>query len=256
MADSNLMLCPVSDKMKQQFISDEPVILTVRIERIRGCNFKQRRTMVISGDAVYIFNNDKRSSCFEFSAMRAIIRSSASRQVVFVLPQGKDLHFQGVERGTLESLLTILKSRFINVVRNRTLEFYVVPQQNLREFSTDKRRHAFDSMPDESYRATSEEIPAINDENKYLSCVESKQSVETEEPDLINQIIEIKKVKQHNYKKKLLLCNGSEDGSDDADTIEEQKAHVQDLYRGTAILTIENKNDTSSQSIHEQDAAK
>ena len=130
--------------------------------------------MVVSGDAVYIFNKNKLSSFYEFCAITAIIRSSASQEVVFVLPYRKDLHFRGVERETLGDLLTIVKSRFVSIVRNRTLKFYEVPQQSLREFSADKRRYAFDSMPDEQYRVTSEELEPIGVEYETTSFEESK----------------------------------------------------------------------------------
>ena len=68
-----------------------------------------------------------------------------------------------------------MKSRFVNIVRNRTLKFYVVPQQSLREFSADKRRYVFDSMPDEQYRVTSEEMEPTSDvEYGNMSFEESK----------------------------------------------------------------------------------
>ena len=43
-------------------------------------------------------------------------------------------------------------------MRDKTLHIYVVPQENLKEYTSDKRRYAYESLPGEQYRVLEEEF--------------------------------------------------------------------------------------------------
>ena len=63
--------------------------------------------------------------------------------------------------------------RFFNLVADRVLEIYLVPQASLKVFTSDKRKYAYTSMPDEQYRVKQEELRA-----SYKSEEETKRASE------------------------------------------------------------------------------
>ena len=79
------------------------------IEKMTKFDRIQRRTMVVTPTAVYIFRKSQLSSICIFADMSAIIRSSESNQVIFFLPRDKDLRFQGIDADRLNDLYNLVK---------------------------------------------------------------------------------------------------------------------------------------------------
>ena len=91
----------------------------------------QRRTMVVTPTAVYVFRKSKLSSYCVFTDMSAIIRSSLSNQVIFFLPQDKDLRFQGIDTDRLNDLFSMVKMFYYNKV-HKAIQVYVIPEASLK----------------------------------------------------------------------------------------------------------------------------
>ena len=114
--------------------------------------------MVVTPTAGYIFHKGNLRSFFRYRDMSAIIRSSESNQVVFLLPRDKDLRFKGIDTDRLNDLYSIVKLFFFRSVQDRTLRVYVIPKPTLVEYALDKRKYGYDTLPDEQFRVHSEEI--------------------------------------------------------------------------------------------------
>ena len=70
----------------------------------------------------------------------------------------------------------------------------MIPKPNLIEYATDKRKYAYESLPDEQYRAQNEEKPGSETEPTHDQGQEEDEEEEEEEkvdpsePDLHEQI--------------------------------------------------------------------
>ena len=84
--------------MKQQFKSeDEPILMSENVEKLTRFNTVQRRTLVLTGERVYLFHRSNLSRPIKIKSLSAIVKSTMSNQVVLMFPKGKDLRFKGLE---------------------------------------------------------------------------------------------------------------------------------------------------------------
>ena len=95
--------------MKAQFLSNaEFMIFVAEIEKITRFNTAQKRTLVLTNQAVYIFQQGEMNRRNAIKNMKALIRSSSpqksdSSECVLVSPYGKDLRFRGLSEASLSN---------------------------------------------------------------------------------------------------------------------------------------------------------
>ena len=138
----------VTPEMVRQFQDQgEPILFQSNVRKLSRFNIEQKRTLILTGDHIYLFEKNNLNRRHRVTNMSAIIKSTLSTEVVLVFPNAKDLRMIGLTAQQVTELQSVIQLRYVNKCPNKTLEIYGVPQKSLREFSQDNRRYGFVNLP-------------------------------------------------------------------------------------------------------------
>lgn len=94
MVDAGNIITP---EMKAQFNDQgEPVLFQSKVVKLSRFNIEQKRTVVLTGDHIYLFDKNNLNRRHRVTNMSAIIKSTVSSEVVLVFPNAKDLRMIGL----------------------------------------------------------------------------------------------------------------------------------------------------------------
>ena len=82
----------VTSKMMKCFRDhQEPVLMSINVNRISRFNISQAKVFVLTAERIYLFNGNTCSCRHEISSISAIIKSSVTTEFVIVIPYSKDI---------------------------------------------------------------------------------------------------------------------------------------------------------------------
>jgi len=89
----------ISPAMVKQFSNpDEPVLFHCPITKLSRFNFKLSRTLIVTTEHIYVFEDGKLNRKHKITNIGAIIKSTKSTEMVLVFPMAKDLRLNGLEK--------------------------------------------------------------------------------------------------------------------------------------------------------------
>ena len=161
MVEENL----ITEEMEKCFNDpNEPVMFSAKVVKLSRFNIQQARTLVLSGDHIYLFEKNKLNRRHRLTNMAAYIKSTVSNEVVLSFPNAKDLRVKGLTAEQVVMLLSLIQLRYVNKCPEKTLMIFGVPEDNLREFSQDNKKYGFVNLPEDKYRLRNEEMTGTADE--------------------------------------------------------------------------------------------
>ena len=82
----------VTSKMMKCFRDhQEPVLVSINVNRISRFNISQAKVFVLTGENIYLFDGNRCRCREEISSISAIIKSSVTTEFVIVIPCSKDI---------------------------------------------------------------------------------------------------------------------------------------------------------------------
>jgi hypothetical protein len=143
----------VTPEMIKQFTDPgEPIMFQSKVVKLSRFNIEQRRTLIMTGDHIYLFEKNKLNRRHRVTNMSAIIKSTVSSECVLIFPNAKDLRVVGLTNQQVTDLQSTIQLRYVSKCPTKTLEIYGVPSRSLREFSQDNRKYGFVNLPKPEYR--------------------------------------------------------------------------------------------------------
>lgn len=82
--------------VKQFHDPGEPVLFQSKVVKLSRFNIEQKRTVVLTGDHLYLFDKNSLNRRHRVTNMSAILKATQSSEVVLVFPNAKDLRMQGL----------------------------------------------------------------------------------------------------------------------------------------------------------------
>ena len=87
----------VTDKMEKCFNDPgEPIMFQARVTKLSRFNIEQRRTLVLTGDQIYLFDKENLNRRHRVTNMVAFIKSTKTNEIVLSFPNAKDLRCIGL----------------------------------------------------------------------------------------------------------------------------------------------------------------
>ena len=87
----------VTPEMIKQFTDPgEPIMFQSKVVKLSRFNIEQRRTLIMTGDHIYLFEKNKLNRRHRVTNMSAIIKSTVSSECVLIFPNAKDLRVVGL----------------------------------------------------------------------------------------------------------------------------------------------------------------
>lgn len=93
MVESNI----ITEEMEKCFNDpDEPILFQSKVVKLSRFNIEQRRTLVLTGDHIYLFDRSKLNRRHRVTNMAAFIKSTKTPEIVLSFPNAKDLRVIGL----------------------------------------------------------------------------------------------------------------------------------------------------------------
>lgn len=137
---------------------NEPIMFQAKVVKLSRFNIEQRRTLVQTGDHIYLFDKESLNRRHRVTNMAAFIKSTKTNEIVLSFPNAKDLRCIGLSAQQVNDLKSAIQLRYVNKCPERTLMIYGVPVNNLKEYSQDNKKYGFVNLPEDKYRLRDEEI--------------------------------------------------------------------------------------------------
>jgi len=140
----------ITEEMEKCFNDpDEPILFQSKVVKLSRFNIEQRRTLVLTGDHIYLFDRSKLNRRHRVTNMAAFIKSTKTPEIVLSFPNAKDLRVIGLTIQQVEDLKAAIQLRYVNKCPEKTLMIYGVPANNLREYSQDNKKYGFVNLPED-----------------------------------------------------------------------------------------------------------
>lgn len=94
MVDNAQVVTP--DMIKQFHDAGEPIMFQSKVVKLSRFNIEQKRTVVLTGDHLYLFDKNSLNRRHRVTNMTAILKSTMSSEVVLIFPSAKDLRIMGL----------------------------------------------------------------------------------------------------------------------------------------------------------------
>ena len=89
----------VNPLMIQQFSNpDDPILFHCTSTKLSRFNFKLTRTLIVTTEHIYLFEDTKINRKHKITNIGAIIKSTKSTEMVLQFPQAKDLRLNNLDR--------------------------------------------------------------------------------------------------------------------------------------------------------------
>jgi len=126
----------VTDAMVKQFVDPkEPIMFAELITKVSRWGFNQTRTLIVTTEHFYLFEEQKLSRKHNLATIIAIIKSKFSSEMVLVFPSKESKDLRITELKSAQELETIIKLRFANRNTKDTLKVFSLNQKSLKDFS-------------------------------------------------------------------------------------------------------------------------
>ena len=90
----------ITSKMEKCFNDpNEPVMFQAKVVKLSRFNIEQRRTLVQTGDHIYLFDKENLNRRHRVTNMAAFIKSTKTNEIVLSFPNAKDLRCIGLDAG-------------------------------------------------------------------------------------------------------------------------------------------------------------
>lgn len=116
----------------------------------------QDRIFLMSTTAIYLVTKGKVHSKFLIVDLRYIIEALQSNEFIVHFSNERENVDIRIQMDNKVEMVELLKMRFVNMCRTRTLRVYGIPSKNLKEFKSKDAN--FSSEPAPKYRMADREI--------------------------------------------------------------------------------------------------
>ena len=151
----------------------ETVIYIDKCKKFSRHNLGQERIFLMSTAAIYLVTKAKVHSKFLIVDLRYIIEALQSNEFILHFSNEKENVDIRIQMDKKVEMVDLLKMRFVNMCRERTLRVYGIPGKNLKEFKSKDAN--FSSEPAPKFRMPEKEIQCESEADATMKEEDSRQ---------------------------------------------------------------------------------